>query len=61
MFFGSLSISVIVSSFAYLFLTNQQKLLQITSPIPATFVIALIAIQISYLFLSIYSFSGLAL
>ena len=58
MFFGCLSISACITSCAYLFLTNQQALLQITSPIPATFVIAIIAISISYLFLSIYSFSS---
>jgi choline transporter-like protein 2/4/5 len=57
MFFGCLCICAICSGGSYLFLTNYGGL-TITSPIPPCIVIGIMSIAISYLFLSIFSFSS---
>lgn len=56
MFFGCIFISATICSSTYLFLTNYDGL-DITSPIPTTVVMGVISVAISYLFLSIFSFS----
>lgn len=57
-FFGCVLISSATTAMAYLFLTNQFNLLLITSPIPATVVVGVVSLTISYLFMSIFSFSS---
>lgn len=56
-FFGCVLVSSATTACAYLFLTNQYAYLMITSPIPATVVVGVISLTISYLFMSIFSFS----
>lgn len=56
--FGCMLVSSITTSLAYLFLTTQFTLLMITSPIPATVCVAIISVTISYLFMSVFSFSS---
>jgi hypothetical protein len=55
MFFGAVFITVTTCFGTYGFLVNYD--MGITSPIPVIFVMAVIAIAISYQFLSIFSFS----
>lgn len=56
--FGCLCVGSLTTGCAYLFLTNQFNLLMITSPIPATVVIGIVSVTISYLFMSVFSFSS---
>jgi len=58
MFFGCFLLTSISCFGSYMFLTNYGvEGLEITSPIPATFAMGVIAIGIGYQFLSIFSFS----
>jgi choline transporter-like protein 2/4/5 len=57
-FFGCMLVGSVTTSCAYLFLTNQYELLMITSPIPATICVGIISTTISYLFMSVFSFSS---
>ena len=57
MLFGSFFVSSVSCFGTYLFLTNYDGL-DITSPIPPTVVMGVIAVGISYQFLSIFSFSS---
>jgi len=55
--FGIFAISTTVTGTAYLFMTNETDMLGITSPVATTVVVAVISVIISYLFMSIFSFS----
>lgn len=57
-FFGCILVTTSSAGIAYLILTNQGTELLITSPIPATIVVGVIALSLSYLFMSIFSFSS---
>ena len=57
MFFGCIFIASLTCFGSYIFMTNYDGL-GITSPLPATVVIAVISIAIAYQFLSIFSFSS---
>lgn len=55
--FGIFAISTVVTGTSYLFMTSETEMLGITSPIATTVVVGVISVIISYLFMSIFSFS----
>ena len=57
MLFGCLAIAALTSGSSYIFLTNYTGL-TMSSPLPATIVIGIIAAAVGYMFLSIFSFSS---
>jgi hypothetical protein len=57
MLFGCFCIAGLTAGGSYIFLTNYTGI-SMTSPLPATIVIGIIAGAIGYLFLSIFSFSS---
>ena len=57
-FFGCILILTCTSGCSYLALTNFQDDLLITSPIPATVIIAIVSGTIAFIFMSIFSFSS---
>ena len=57
-FFGCILVMSLTTACTYLWLTNYGVELMITSPIPTTFVVAVISGTIAFLFMSIFSFSS---
>jgi len=57
MLFGCLSIAALTSGGSYIFLTNYSEI-SMSSPLPASIVIGIIAAAVGYFFLSIFSFSS---
>jgi Plasma-membrane choline transporter len=55
--FGIFAISSTITGTSYLFITSESEMLGLTSPIGTTVVIALLSMVISWLFMSIFTFS----
>ena len=56
--FGVLLVTSGVSACAYLVMTYAKDMFAITSPIPTVIVVAVLSVAISYVFMSIFSFSS---